>query len=169
MANRPTNTICKPLIVMIGIEVYDGLPNLAGVSKDYDNVLRTFVNTWQYKVLYKLNNNNTVYPSNSFDLSQRNYKLKWDIDEIESFVEEARKYIIKRKHDGLTFAKSSHGDTNKTLYDSACEMYELGCIYSMFSPEANQFVSSYEETEQESNHYLKFQKYSYWICVIFDR
>ena len=146
-----------PLIAIVGIGKYNGLPNLDGIEKDYDNVINTFVNHWKFKVIYKLSDNTCVYTNNENEL-RRNYKLKWNIDEIEEFVEQTRKYIVKNKHNGLLFAISSHGDTGKILYDSECEEYELDCIFSMFSPEAHQLVNSYKETEEETNHLFNIPK-----------
>ena len=125
-----------PLIVMMGIGKYDGLPDLLGVTKDYDNVINTFVNEWNYKTFYQLNDNTTVY-SNNINKLKRNYKLEWNSDEIELFIEQARKCIVQNRHDGLLFGISSHGDTGKVLYDSNCEKIELDFVFTMLSPQVS--------------------------------
>ena len=158
----PAITMDDPLIVIMGIGKYKGLSDLAGVIKDYENLLTTFVKEWKYKIFYQLENNNIVYTNNINQLAQNDeyskYKLEWNGDEIELFVEQARKHVVKNKHNGLIFAISSHGDTGKVLYDSECEKYELDCIFSMFSPEGGQLLESYKETEMESNHLFKIPK-----------
>ena len=139
-----------PLIVMMGIGEYDGMANLDGIARDYDNIINTFVYHWKYKVLYRLKNNTNIYTNNKDEL-KRNYKLKWDGDDIDNFIEESRKLVVRNKHDGLIFGISSHGDREKLLYDSECEQYELDAIFSMYSPQASALLESYTETEQESN------------------
>ena len=153
-------TMDDPLIVMLGIGEYDGLPNLAGVVKDYGNILKTFINKWMYKVFYRLNNNRDIYTNNVFEFKRNsNYKLKWTIEEIEDFVEQARKYIVKNKHNGLIFAISSHGNTGKVLYVSDLDEVELDeCVFSMFTPETRIELESYTETEEEASHLLRIPK-----------
>ena len=148
-----------PLIVMLGIGEYNDLPNLAGIVIDYQNIVNTFVGKWKYKIFCQLNddNNTVIYTNDKQEIdtlttTNKNisYKLKWTMDEIELFIEQARKCIVKNKHNGLMFAISSHGDTGKVLYDSNCEEFDLDSIFSMFSPQASMLLESYKETPQES-------------------
>ena len=39
----------NPLVIILGIGEFSGLPDLDGVSKDYQNVINVFVNVWKYK------------------------------------------------------------------------------------------------------------------------
>ena len=154
-----------PLIVMIGIGKYDGMANLDGVSKDYDNIIDTFVKYWKYKIFYKSNNTKQYIYTNNIDEIKTNYKLEWNGDEIDSFIEESRKFLVKNRHDGLMFAISSHGDRDKVLYDSECEQYALDSIFSMYSAQASALLESYSETQEESNHLLSenfFSRYVSW-------
>ena len=148
------------VIVILGIGKYDsGLHNLPGVKKDYDNIIDTFVKYWKYKVLYKTSNMNVVY-NNDINIidKNRNYKLYWTCDDIELFVEQARQHVVKNKHNGMIFVISSHGDVDKTIYDSNLERYELEDIFKLFSPQWGLFLESYKETKDESNHLFQIPK-----------
>ena len=140
-----------PLVVIIGVSIYDGLPKLEGVVKDYENVIKTFVKQWKYNVLYKLDDNQDIYSSDISELNELdNYKLKWDMNEIEGFAELARKYVVKNKHNGLIFVISSHGDAQRIMYDSNCDEYDLDSIFNAFRPEWSSLLSTYDEMPQES-------------------
>ena len=125
------------LIVFLGIGDYDDkLKNLPGVSKDYQNILNTFVGIWKYNAFYKNDKNITIYANDKNQIkSNSNYKLHWTIDEIKAFVEEARKCVVSNKHDALIFVISSHGDTRKIIYDSNMTKYRLRNIFNMFQPQ----------------------------------
>ena len=155
----PAFIIYDPLVVILGIGKYNGLPDLPGVTKDYQNVINTFVNCWKYKVFYQLNDNTNMYTNEINEVKcSNNYKLQWNIDEIEAFVENARKRIVKNKHDGLVFVLSSHGDTEKVIYDSECETCELESLFMMFLPGASALLESYTETKQETNSLFQIPK-----------
>ena len=153
----PAITVKDALVVIVGVGEYNGLQNLDGIVRDYDHFLNVFVSRWQYKVLYKTSDNAIVYTNDKKEIDS-NYKLRWDVDEIELFVEEVRKCIVTNKHDALLFAISSHGDTGKVMYDSECEELELDCIFSMLSPQASQLLTTYQETQIESNHLFQIPK-----------
>ena len=148
------------LIVFLGIGDYqDKLQNLEGVSKDYQNILNIFVETWGYTAFYKTNKNITIY-SNEIETVKLNdnYKLHWTIDEIEKFVEEARMYVVFNKHNGLIFVISSHGDTGKIIYDSEMEEYALYDVFNMFQPQSGQLLETYKETSQVSKRLFEIPK-----------
>ena len=73
-------------------------------------------------------------------------------------MEKVRKCIVNNRHNGLIFGISSHGDRDKIMYDSECESVNLDAIFSMFSPEANCLLSTYEETEEETDHLFAIPK-----------
>ena len=157
----PHYSMNDPLIVIMGIGEYENnvMPSLNGVKMDYENIINTFVNHWKYKVFYQLSNNNCIYSNDINEINNNNnYKLHWNDNEIDLFIEESRKYIVRNKHNGLVFSISSHGDRGRVMYDSNGEPYELDCIYSMFSPQASVLLESYKETPQESNHLFKMPK-----------
>ena len=155
----PSYCMNDPLVVIVGISEYDGWPNLAGISIDYKNIINTFTNKWFYKVFYQLTDGKNIYSNdNNILLTNNNYKLNWTGEEIEEFVEDARKHIVKNKHNGLLFVISSHGDTGRIMYDSECESFELDMLFSMFSAQASALLSTYKETSQESNWLLKIPK-----------
>ena len=159
------------VVVMLGIGKYDdGLHDLAGVEKDYNNVINTFVKYWNYKVLYKIDDNDNdskddnhndslIYTNdrNTID-KNKNYKLYWTSEDIELFVEQARKTLVKNKHDGLIFVISSHGDTDKVIYDSKCDEFKLESLFSMFAPQWSVLLETYNETAVESNRLFKIPK-----------
>ena len=158
-AIAPPFVVNDGLVVIIGISEYEGLPNLPGVIKDYENVINTFVKVWKYKILYKLDDNTLVYSNDINHVTNKsNYKSKWCIDEIELFVEEARKCVVTNKHNGLLLVISSHGDTGKIIYDSKGEICELDYIFSMFSPQAHQLIYSYQETPDQSRRLFAIPK-----------
>ena len=153
------------LVAILGIGKYDsGLDDLPGVEKDYQNTINTFVKYWNYKVLYKTSNDDVdhsslIYTNNKDIVSNRtNYTLYWTNDDIQLFVEQVRKTIVKNKHDGLLLVLSSHGDSDKVIYDSKLEIFELQYLFSMFSPEWSSLLESYKGTKQESNHLFKIPK-----------
>ena len=151
-------TCNDPLIICLGIGEFDnGLPNLPSVSKDYDNIINTYVYKWKYKVFYQLEDNNFVY-SNQRDELQRNYKLRWSDDDVDQFLEQARKHIVKNKHNGFMFFLSSHGDRDNVFFCSDLQKYELGSVYMLFTPQWNQLLEGYQESKQESNHLFQIPK-----------
>ena len=148
------------LIVFLGIGDYENLPtNLVGVSKDYHNILNTFVETWGYTAFYKTDKNFSIY-TNEIGMVKlnNNYKLNWSIDEIEKFVEEARMYVSFNKHNGLIFVIASHGDTGKIIYDSKMKEYALSDIFDMFRPECAQNLKTYKEAPHVSKRLHQIPK-----------
>ena len=155
----PELSVVDPLVVILGIGEYDDLPNLEGVTDDYQDVIDAFVDKWKYKVFYQLKNDICVYSNNKQEVELKNdYKLKWNCDEIDVFVEKARQQLVNNKHDGLLFAISSHGDTGKIIVDSNGEEYELESLFSMFSEQARMLLESYKETKQQSNRFFTIPK-----------
>ena len=154
------------LIAILGIGEYLGLRNLAGVKKDYENIINTFVKYWKYKVLYAITDNGKSSSNTQFVYTNdrtvtdknQNYKLFWTLDDIDQFVEQARKHVVKNKHNGMIFVISSHGDTDKIIYDSNCEKKHLEGIFKLFSPQWGQLLTSYKETEDESKHLFQIPK-----------
>ena len=149
------------LVAIIGISEYDGLPNLDGVIKDYENVIKTFSTHWKYNVLFQLKNNRYIYTNDIEKLKlneNKDYKLKWNGDDIDGYVKETRKHIIQQKHNGLIFVISCHGDRGRIMYDSDCEEYELDAIFSMYQPNASALVENYKETKEESNYLSQIPK-----------
>ena len=141
------------LVAMIGIGKYgSGLHDLPGVSKDYQNVINSFVKVLKYKLLYQNSHNEIVYTNDMkiIDNENGNYKLRWNADEIELYVEQVRKHLVQNEHNGLIFVISSHGDTDKVIYDSKIETYSLDDIFNMFQQQWMQCLETYEELEVES-------------------
>lgn len=149
----------QALVAIIGIGDYDGLPNLPGVSKDYENITNIFGKIWKYHVMYKTENNQIIYTNDLKQIkSNKNYKLRWNSDEIDVFVEQVRKYVVTNNHDGLIFAISSHGDIGKKIYDSELEEYDLPNIFSSFAPEWRILLETYKETQEMSNKLFQLPK-----------
>ena len=155
----PSFLMNDPLIVMMGVGTYDSnsFLDLPGVTKDYDNTINTFAKIWKYRILYKLDNNDIVYSNNIHEMKQ-NYKLEWSEDDICLFVEQARQHVVLNKHDGIIFAITGHGDKGKVLYESSGDKIDLQDIFDCFLPESQEFIGSYEETPEETNHLFKIPK-----------
>ena len=118
------------------------------MAKDDENIINTFVKKWKHQVLYRINNDKTIHTHDVIvaDLN-KNYNEKCDIDQVSSFIEEARKHVIKENH-GLLFVISSHGDEGKIFYDSDCEKIELDLVCAVFSPEFTKLGSTSTESLQ---------------------
>ena len=149
------------LVAMIGVGEYDGMDNLDGVVKDYTNIIRTFSLHWKYKLLFRLKNNQDVYSDdfNTLKLNEnKDFKLKWNGDDIEEFIQVTRQHVVRNRHNVLIFVISSHGDSGRIMYDSDCIQYTLDSIYSMFQPNASALVINYSETQEESNYLSRIPK-----------
>ena len=143
------------LVAMIGISEYDGMPNLDGVVKDYENVIKTFSTHWKYNVLFQLKNKKYIYTNDIKQLQlneNKQYKLKWNGDDINAFLAVTRKHIVQQEHNGLIFVVSSHGDRDKIMYDSNCQKLYLDSLFSMYKPKGASLLESCCETEEESNN-----------------
>ena len=125
--------ITDPLIAMIGI-CKNGLKfspqDFRSASKNYQNVINTFVKIWKYKILYKNSKNALVYTNNMATTMKRNnasYKLYWTQNDIELYLEQMRMHLINNHHDGLVCFINSYGDddTNNGLFDSMiCKVFQ---------------------------------------------
>ena len=155
----PAMLVHDLLVAMIGIGKYNDYPDLPGVAKDYESMIKTFVGKWRFKTLYKLDNNDIVYSNDINNVKTKsNYKLEWNVDEIEQFIEETRHNLVTKHHDGLLFILSSHGDTERVIYDSNCDKFELDYIFNMFTPEGSALLENYTETQGESNRLCRIPK-----------
>ena len=143
--------ISNALVVILGIGEYDGMTSLTGVRSDYKNVIFTFYQDYQYSVVY-FDTQNTLHYCNRHPKTETNtntnktkfsqtklkssdFKLKWDADEIEQFVQNVQDIINNTdyiKHDALIFFISSHGDSESVILDSNCEEVSLFTIFSYF-------------------------------------
>ena len=154
-----------PLIVMIGIGEYDtGLDNLPGVTKDYENIIDTFVKIWNYKLLIQLSDNAIIYSNNINSIKtetsngNKTFKLRWTSNDIDLFIEQARKHVVSNYHNGLIFAISSHGESGKVIIDSELNSYSLHSIFHMFSPQWGALLETYQETPQQGNQLFNIPK-----------
>ena len=171
----PPCTISNALIVVLRIGKYNGQTlELRGVAKNYKGLLNVFSKVWNYKVFYWVNKkgnndnetgsddmNESIYTNDIKRIENNsNFKLEWNGNEIKNFVEQARKHVVKNKHDGLIFIVAGHayGDGNKMLIDSQAQEYPLASIYSMFTPRGRPLVESYKEEQKESLQLLRIPK-----------
>lgn len=152
-------TVKNGLVVILGIGEIYGYPDLAGVPKDYANIINTF-KKYNYAIFYKSANNESIYSNDKNVFRQETeYKLKWQWDEIDSFLVEARYYVVCNDHDALLFFISGHGDVNDVLHDSDC-----GCIQVQdeivltFHPEAVKYLESHQETEIQTKRLFAIPK-----------
>ena len=138
---HPPKTFCiqNPLVAIIGIGKYDGMPQLIGINQDYVNIIRTFGESkFNYHILYKLENDEYKYTTKRPNEEDK-FKTEWkenDIDhDISDFVVKCKKIIKSNKHDALIFIISSHGDLDGVILDSDCEECALLEIFSNFNGE----------------------------------
>ena len=163
--------------------------------KDYENAIACFGDALKYRVMYQMSDkvedenykdgdykdgnynehicyNNKIYDSaegfkKNVPSGKIHPKLRWDVDEIELFVERARKYFITYKHDSLIFLLSSHGEIEEgddVIIDSELEQYSQEEMFSMFTPDGDVLLESYEETEEQSNYLLGKPKVFFLDC-----
>ena len=130
----------KPLVMMIGIGTYPNggvLGDLIGVPTDYKNMIKLFALHWGYPFVYQTNDNKIEYldkqklqkKKNTY---KKNFKLKWNGDEIGGFVLKSKKIIERIKPDGLIFLISSHGDRENVLIDSEFEEIPIAFIMAEY-------------------------------------
>ena len=130
----------RALVAMIGIGCYPNggvLGDLKGISQDYRNMIKLFVNHWGYSFIYETSDNKIEYLSKTKLLTNNkkystNFKIKWNENDITSFVQCVKKTILSTKPDSLIFVISSHGDRDQVIIDSEFEEYGLIEIYSQF-------------------------------------
>lgn len=137
--------IVNPLVIVMCIGDYDSdvLPSLVGATRDYINSIYTFHGLFGYSLVYqnkvtkKAEYLKTIHGNEKLDLAEmkQNVKIRWTIDEIEEFFENAKKTIVTRKHDGCICIISAHGHTEKVLIDSEGEEISLEYLYSTFDGE----------------------------------
>ena len=144
---------------MIGISEYDELPDLDGVTSDYTNIIDTFVKLYKYKILYKLNDNSVVYSNDMSEIeSKNNFKQRWSDGDVDQYMKQLRKHLIKNKHDGILLFISSHGDdTGRShLKTSDSDTHDIMALQAMLKPDGTIYVES--ETEKESKYLFRIPK-----------
>ena len=122
----------NPLVVILGIGEYSGMPNLDGITKDYQHMIKIFNKLFGYDILYKLKNNQ--FNKNKSDGNiQDEFKIRWSIDEVDDFIDESKSILgdKTRKYDALIFIISCHGESG-VLLDSDCEEIIFYGIASKF-------------------------------------
>ena len=133
------------------------MANLAGIVKDYQNMILLFNQLFGYDILYKLN-------SNSYNLNKSignkhgAFKLEWTVDEIKQFIFDVQQQLIvskKNTYDSLIFVISCHGQKNGVILDSNCKEYLLSNIFSRFNGPAC-----------PSFYYYTLYCYGYCILII---
>ena len=132
--HEKTVTILNPLVVILGIGEYDGMPNIIGIKKDYQNMIIIFNKLFKYDILYKLSNNNYNKNQSQGNIND-SFKLKWDCDEIDDFIDDVKIALENenKKYDSLIFIVSSHGEADGVILDSESEEYSLFCLYAQFN------------------------------------
>ena len=155
--------VSNPLVVILGIGKYHGLADLPGVRADYKNLLNEFVKHWKYFAFYKDSTDKIVY-SNDFgyhntNIVKENFQIEWKSEEeLEWFIEEARKCVVKNKHDGLIVAVTSHGKEDKTIILSDLKEYKLECLCNIFTPQYKHIMNDYEEPAEQTDILVKIPK-----------
>ena len=150
--------VSNPLVVILGIGEYDGMPNLDGVLKDYKNIIYTFYNIFGYSIIFS-DNQNKLHYCNKYNAklsksTTEQFKMNWTIDDIEQFIEKVTNTLDNNNtnnntnnnnndnnndnnnnnnnHDGLLLFISCHGESDGIILDSNCEEYQLSAIYYQF-------------------------------------
>ena len=131
--SEKTMKLGNPLVVILGIGEYDGMPNLIGVNQDYKNIILIFNKLFGYDILYKLSNDEYNKDKCLGNIDDA-FKLQWNCDEIDDFIDDAKELIENKdlKYDSLIFLVSSHGDADGVILDSECEEYSLLTIFAGF-------------------------------------
>ena len=94
--NEKIMKIYNPLVVILGVGEYDGMPNLIGVKKDYQNLIAIFNKLFKYDILYKLSNNKFNDNKSNGNIND-SFKLKWLSDELLYFIDDV-KVNVKNIH-----------------------------------------------------------------------
>ena len=124
----------KPIVVMMGIGEYESktqeLEDIKGISADYKNMLKVFVNHLNYSFVYQTNKNKMVYLTKDVltknnNKYNSNFKQKWNENEIDMFVLNCKKIINKIKSDALIFVICARGDRDEYIFDSEGNKYEM--------------------------------------------
>ena len=109
---------------MIGIETHDansGVYNhFPGISKDYRNAVKVFVNYLGYSLIYQTHTNPNVYltkkqSTNKKNKYPKNFKLKWNGNAFDTFIQNAKSKIVETKGDSLFFLISSHRGKERVI------------------------------------------------------
>ena len=98
------------LVVLLGIGEYDGMQDLSGVRKDYENLIHVFYKHFGYSVVFydienKLHccNKNPTHCSSELikqeKLNTNEFKLKWSDDDVYDFIDEIIPIISFDNHD----------------------------------------------------------------------
>ena len=126
--------IKNPLVVILGIGEYTGMPHLDGITKDYQHMIKIFNKLFGYDILYKLKSDE--FNQNKADgNTQDAFKIRWNFDEVDDFIDESKSILSDktRKHDALIFIISCHGEADGVILDSDCEEILLYGIASKFN------------------------------------
>ena len=115
------------------------LQDLKGVCCDYKNMLKLFVNHLNYSFIYQTRKNKMVLltkeqlnkDNNKYN---SNFKIKWNENEIDTFVLNCKKIINKAiSPDSLIFIISGRGNTDEYLIDSDGNNYQIIKILNEFN------------------------------------
>ena len=122
--------IDNAVIVMIGINS----GSLEGIAADYENMIKLFVNDWNFQFIYQTCENEMVYLTKKRfrRYYHRNFKIEWNSEEISQFTRNSKKMIEIIKPDSLIFIISSEGESDDVLIDSEGEEYQLLTIMRQF-------------------------------------
>ena len=147
--HRSPLEIDDPLIAMIDIGKND-----SNDSKNYDNVIKTFVNPWNYKILYKNSKDEIVYTNNMTTILQgdnASYKLYWTCDDIQLYLEQVRMHLINNKHIGLIFFINCYGDydVDHAMYDSMMNKYNLNDVFNMGASQSQKILERRSDKESK--------------------
>ena len=134
---------------MIGIGEYESktqdFTDLNGVKTDYKNMLKLFIQHLNYSFIYQTSKNQMVYLTKDILIKNNNsynsnFKIKWNENEIDTFVLNCKKIINKIKSDSLIFLISSRGNKDEYIFDSEGNKYEMIKILNEFNNTQQTFV-----------------------------
>ena len=134
---------------MMGVGEYEtktqDFSDLKGISNDYKNMLKLFVNHLNYCFVYQTNKNKMVYLTKDLlnknnNKYNSNFKTKWNENEIDTFVLNCKKIILKMKCDSLIFVISGRGNRDEYLIDSEGNKYQIIKIFNEFNNSQETFT-----------------------------
>ena len=154
-SSRPTSAINNPLIVPLGISIYDRdvFESLQCVPIDYKNVEYAFNIVRGFDMAFynpenqivlkrhqigkssKNKNQNVDINGNIKVSSKKKFKLKWNEKEIFQFNDEIYNLLndARYNYDCLLYFISCHGDRGGIIYDSNGNKIPLITIFDKFS------------------------------------
>ena len=155
----------NPLIIVVAVSEYDGLPNLAGPPQDYHSIAFGMNYKRGYTMIYFDKNNklhqigcssanSTSVMLSAYDAStlkqDPNFKIKWTMDEIDEFNDKILEKLENRDKEIL-----SSNNNDSTNSESKKQVKYDGLIY-FISGHGDRFGKFYDSNDKKLELETKF-------------